>query len=511
MKRTIYILLIVFGVILIGLSVFAYSNLRDQNRDYSVDITLVSPLNPLLSVGVAMENITPDVPDRWVDNDHNAKYQPQKGDTYEDLNHDGIFNSVWMAGFSTGRAANGVHDSLWARTIVIDDGENRIALTSIDAIGFYNNDVIDVRCLIPDEVCIDYLIVSSTHSHQVPDLMGLWGEKDMKSGVDPQYKELVKQKIATSVIAATKNLRPARLLFAENHTHGDAIVKDTREPQVKDSGIRVMQAVSEIDQSVIATVVSMGNHPETIWSSNLLISSDFPHYLREALEENYGGMGIFVQGCLGGLMCTHPSLSVIHPVSGDTLQEVSWEKVEAVGRIIADGAIEALKNPVEVMNEGINLRASTIRLRLDNDLFFLAAAMGIFNTGMSGWRTIRSEIAAWTIGPATFATVPGELYPEIANGGVEAPQNGDFMLTQPIESPSIRSQMNSPFTFVFGLANDEIGYIIPKSQWDVKAPFAYGKEKAQYGEINSLGPETAPTLYRGLSDLLRELNELRVP
>ena len=82
MKRTIYILLIVFGVILIGLSVFAYSNLRDQNRDYSVDITLVSPLNPLLSVGVAMENITPDVPDRWVDNDHNSKYQPQKGDTY---------------------------------------------------------------------------------------------------------------------------------------------------------------------------------------------------------------------------------------------------------------------------------------------------------------------------------------------------------------------------------------------------------------------------------------------
>lgn len=509
MKRAVYILLIALGVILIGLSVFVYSNLRDRYSGYTVDITLVSPSNPTLSVGVAKENITPNVPDRWTDNDHNATYQPEKGDTYEDLNHDGVFNSVWMAGFSTGRAANGIHDSLWARTIVLDDGKNRIALTSIDAIGFYNTDVIDVRQLIPEESGIDYLVVSSTHSHEVPDLMGLWGERDLKSGVDPQYKELVKRKIAASVVAASKNLRPARLLFAENHTHGDAIVKDTREPQLKDSGIRVMQAVSEIDQSVIATVVSMGNHPETIWSSNLLISSDFPHYLREALEENYGGMGIYVQGCLGGLMCTHPSLSVIHPVSGDTLQEVSWEKVEAVGRIIANGAIEALKNPVEVTNVGINLRARTIRFRLDNDLFLAAAAMGIFKTGMSGWRTIRSEIAAWTIGPAAFTTVPGELYPEIANGGVDTPLNGDFSLAQSVESPSIRSQMNSPFTFVFGLANDEIGYIIPKSQWDVKAPFAYGKEKAQYGEINSLGSETAPTLYRGLSELLRDLNELR--
>jgi hypothetical protein len=47
---------------------------------------------------------------------------------------------------------------------------------------------------------------------------------------------------------------------------------------------------------------------------------------------------------------------------------------------------------------------------------------------------------------------------------------------------------------IVGLANDELGYIIPKRQWDEKPPFAYGRTSAQYGEINSVGPDTAPIL-----------------
>jgi len=45
---------------------------------------------------------------------------------------------------------------------------------------------------------------------------------------------------------------------------------------------------------------------------------------------------------------------------------------------------------------------------------------------------------------------------------------------------------------LFGLANDEIGYFVPKRQWDQKAPFCYGRKKDQYGEENSCGPDTTP-------------------
>ena len=67
--------------------------------------------------------------------------------------------------------------------------------------------------------------------------------------------------------------------------------------------------------------------------------------------------------------------------------------------------------------------------------------------------------------------------------------------------------MEGKYKFVFGLANDEIGYIVPKSQWDQNAPFTYGRDGAPYGEVNSLGPETAPTLHKNIKEILGELNQ----
>jgi hypothetical protein len=119
---------------------------------------------------------------------------------------------------------------------------------------------------------------------------------------------------------------------------------------------------------------------------------------------------------------------------------------------------------------------------------------------------MRSEVAAIKIGPVSLVTVPGEIYPEIVNGGVEAPEENDYNI-DPVEVPAVREMMPGKYKFVLGLANDEIGYIIPKSQWDVKAPFGYGRDKAPYGEENSLGPDTAPLLHKALTEMLGELGE----
>jgi len=56
------------------------------------------------------------------------------------------------------------------------------------------------------------------------------------------------------------------------------------------------------------------------------------------------------------------------------------------------------------------------------------------------------------------------------------------------------------------MSNDMIGYIVPKSQWDVEPPFSYGYKNRPYGEINSLGPETAPKIH---AEVLKVLKELR--
>ena len=53
---------------------------------------------------------------------------------------------------------------------------------------------------------------------------------------------------------------------------------------------------------VLATLVNFGSHPESLGSNNTLITSDFPHYVRERIEAEYdGGVAIWVAGDLGVL------------------------------------------------------------------------------------------------------------------------------------------------------------------------------------------------------------------
>jgi hypothetical protein len=54
------------------------------------------------------------------------------------------------------------------------------------------------------------------------------------------------------------------------------------------------------------------------------------------------------------------------------------------------------------------------------------------------------------------------------------------------------------------LANDAIGYIIPKSEWDDEAPWIFGEYEETYGEVVSLGPNTALKIHENLVKLIEE-------
>jgi hypothetical protein len=137
---------------------------------------------------------------------------------------------------------------------------------------------------------------------------------------------------------------------------------------------------------------------------------------------------------------------------------------------------------------------------MDNPNFLLAGVFGLIDRGHVRWRHIRSEAAIIEIGDAAMACVPGEIYPELVNGGIIRAPGGDFDI-EPVELPPIRDFMPGKVKFIFGLANDEVGYIIPKSEWDEKPPYLFGEKGAPYGEVNSLGPETAGILHAALQDL----------
>jgi len=104
---------------------------------------------------------------------------------------------------------------------------------------------------------------------------------------------------------------------------------------------------------------------------------------------------------------------------------------------------------------------------------------------------VKTEVGYLKLGELEVAVIPGEIYPELVLGKIQDPVDpGADYPDAPVE-PGLYPQMKGKHRMLIGLGNDELGYIIPKRQWDEKPPFCYGLKKSQYGEINSVGPETA--------------------
>jgi len=485
------VLILVLLVVIRGLYAF-----RDRSPGYQVDLDIAatkSQADPRpLRVGFGRVKINPDLSD------------PTK--------------PVWLAGFSQHRAATAIHDDLWAIACVLDDGYTRIGFVGLDAIGFFHDDVVAVRRACAAEWKLDYTVVCSMHNHSTPDLMGLWGKDILHSGVDPKYRAHVIAAAAKSLGDAVAALQPARVAFHEIPTPPDGLVADTRKPIVFDPDLRVMHFTQPTNGSTIGSIVTWGNHPETPWGKNTEITADFCGYLRDALESGItqdgktflpgvGGIHLFLNGAVGGLMTTHPSVTVRDPVLQQDFKQPSHEKARAVGRQLAVRVLPKLADKGATSSEfaPIGVRARTIEMPLANKLFLAGGLLGLVDRGHVRWRTMRTEVALLTLGDAGIACVPGEIYPEIVNGGIERAPGGDFDI-EPLEVPPLRELMPGKIKFVLGLANDELGYIIPKSEWDVKPPYLYGSKGHVYGEVNSCGPETARILHRALKELCPPAN-----
>ena len=72
--------------------------------------------------------------------------------------NDGIFQASYMAGFQSNRPARGVRrdslglvgegDGLWARAIVLEQGDTRVAIVAIDTVGYFYDEVVAIREMI---------------------------------------------------------------------------------------------------------------------------------------------------------------------------------------------------------------------------------------------------------------------------------------------------------------------------------------------------------------------------
>jgi len=132
---------------------------------------------------------------------------------------------------------NSIHDSLYARAIVIDNGSTGAALVSIDN-GFLNESIWkNVTETIKEEtgIPVENVLLCPSHTHSAPMLMRPPSSSDADAPEDPilsEYISLIEKSIIDVVVKAESNLQPARIGygtgFSDFNVNRDVINPETR-------------------------------------------------------------------------------------------------------------------------------------------------------------------------------------------------------------------------------------------------------------------------------------------
>ncbi len=421
---------------------------------------------------------------------------------------------VYLAGFGENRQATKIHDPISARAVVLADGSTKIALVSVDVVGLFITSIERIREKLPG---FKYVLVSATHNHEGPDTLGLWGPNPFQSGVDPEYLKKLEAGCIDAVKVADTARKPA---LATIGTATDPnLLRDARLPIVLHDEIVAIRFENAATKKPIGVIVQWNCHPESLDSKNTAITADFVHFTVAHLSKSQGCPIAYFTGTVGGLMTT---LKLpIKDEKGKELLDGTFEKAERYGTLVGELADKALKAAVPVTLSPFDIRTREILVPVENNLYRLAWKLGTLNRQLYPWdgtitpkeftpakdvakpAAVKTEVGYLKLGDLEIAVIPGEIYPELVLGKVQDPPDpGADFPDAPIE-PAIYSQLKGKHKMLIGLGNDELGYIIPKRQWDENPPFCYGLKKAQYGETNSVGPDAAPVICGTFKELVK--------
>ncbi len=401
--------------------------------------------------GAAVIDITPEIPETFIDHDGDGEFggcldEPEvglcgSGDGFVDADGDGWFDAVWIAGYGPYRPAQGVRDPITARAIVLAQDGEYIAFVSLDLVGLGHPRIHQAR----ERLALlgfdrDRLLVASTHNHQGPDSMGLWGDPESfppVSGLDPAYQQRVAEAIEAAVRQAAGSMERVDLHVGAvdmrsvspwlngaawggknpvDITHG--MVYDGRDPVLVSDQLLAVQGVGSAGTVFTWTVWS--GHPEVRGSDNHELSADWVGATREALEARYGGIALHSPESLGGMQSAlHADLPLLDDQGGWVFQtcdaaavadpedaecfglsagaprvdadgdavpawaeQDSWEFVHSHGWLIANAAIEVLDAAPTYDLTPLEVDVEPIYVPVDNVAYNLLGTDDVFELGL---------------------------------------------------------------------------------------------------------------------------------
>ncbi len=375
---------------------------------------------------------------------------------------------VYLAGFGQNRAAETVHDDLYARALALSLGEIQVVVMAVDLIGLGRHHCAEVEARLDAVAPGVTLMVSCTHTHHGPDTIGLWGPDVKTSGLDPAYIESLKDKLVAAALSALDELDPA--LMRANSVQVTGLAKNARDPEILDEELTCLQFCDPQEGSPLANWLVYPCHPEVLGDQNPHITSDYLNATRRVVEAKTSAPCLAMVGALGGMMTPD-------------VEEHTFAEAEQMGQVLARSALKVLQDSPEAPVELLQHLRHEYTIPMTNPIFRIAMEGGFLPDLLNADGTVTTEANLLKIGPAWLFGVPGELFPVL----------GLAFKGQMLDA-------GAQVASILGLTNDELGYILPRDVFVYPDnPFEPG---AHYEETMSMGPEAGPRLRAALNALL---------
>lgn len=378
---------------------------------------------------------------------------------------------AFIAGDKNNRQFESVHDSLFVKAVYLSDGDTQLAMIVFDCIGMLHPTLLDIRAEVAkripaNELNPDHIVMTSTHTHSGPDVVGIWGANQMSSGVDSTYMEKVIEQSVKAIETAWKNQQTAHIVYGQGQ-FGEDWVFNISDSLNLDRSLNVLQFIDEEDQS-IATFTNFACHPTIMDGNSSAVSADYVGATYAALNKQIGGVNFFLQGAIGGW---------VQP----EYEDKTFESVNFRGNELADKILNLLSAPQPMHETGLDFKSKQFNLPVSNNNFKILSQIGVIKRPIED--SVNTEIAWFSIGNAAFATHPGE--------------------TTPTHSFQTKALMkNEGPKFILGLGMDALGYILTSEFYEDEPDVRH----SEYLKGMSIDPKAGELLLAEIEQLILPQN-----
>jgi len=324
---------------------------------------------------------------------------------------------------------------LTVRALVLENDNTRVAICSADFLGFPAVLGDKVRALVPG-IPAENILIGATHTHSAPDCLG-FPNADGKTSADLGYLQGVCVKLADAINEAVKNLQPATIKIATGKAKGKIAFNYYAE-KLYDPRCDVIQVLDTQGKPFI-TLVNYASHPEIIGPDQGILSPDFVGPLYDRIQQKDGGTGIFMNGAQGGMVTAD-----CRGAQGKDIQ--TWQECIRIGNLLADEALRIVSDAPVQKDPKIFCGSTTIEFPIDNQKLLAVIQHSPLGFPVSNKGSVAARINVVNLGDAQILTVPGEALPNIG-----------FYL---------KRKMHGKHNLLFGLTNDEFGYMMVKEDWN---------------------------------------------